>query len=227
MRVSRALDRLRTQMGVGAAACTAAVLGTLLTEHSVEAAPAQLITRLSALKHPAVAGAAGAGGLLGVLSSHYKLAAGAAALVLLATVALLLTHFVKSPVAAVTTAVAGQNAANDLTRQPNDQQFKTFISANPFPDDSINSGTRIHVFDMDTGKPIAGAKILANCFANREHLHTNYILYTDNGGATVVPRLIKDVPDEVIEMDAIAQGYIPKGIDPWDITTAKYHRTIQ
>jgi len=50
MRVGRALDRLRTQLGVRSAACTAAVLGTILAERSVEAAPRHLVSQLAAMK---------------------------------------------------------------------------------------------------------------------------------------------------------------------------------
>jgi len=46
MRVRRAVERLRKQLGVGGQACTAAVLAALLVEHSAEAAPSQLIPDL-------------------------------------------------------------------------------------------------------------------------------------------------------------------------------------
>lgn len=219
MRVSRALDRLRTQMGVGAAACTAAVLGTLLAEHSVEAAPVQLIARLSAMKPPALAGLAGAGGLLAVLfrTTNSKLAAGAVALALLATIAVYRMHSAKPQVAA-SAAMVAQKATNDPNGDADDRQFQAFVSANQLQDasaSSTNSSTRIHVFDVETGKPIPGAKILAICFANREHIQTNYTLYTDTRGTTVIPGLAKDVHDEGIEMDAIVRGYIPESMDPW------------
>ena len=64
MRVSRAVERLRTRLGLGAA-CTAVGLGTMLTERSVEAAPAPLLKQLAAIRLPAAVGVAGlAGGLM-------------------------------------------------------------------------------------------------------------------------------------------------------------------
>jgi RNA polymerase sigma factor (sigma-70 family) len=67
MRVSRAVDRLRTQLGVGGLACTVTVLGTMLTEHSLEAAPSQLVSRLAAMRLPEVVEAGVMSGLLAAL----------------------------------------------------------------------------------------------------------------------------------------------------------------
>ena len=60
MRVSRALGRLRAQLGGRGAACTAAVLGTLLFEHSVEAAPQGLAPLLATIKVSTPMGLSGA-----------------------------------------------------------------------------------------------------------------------------------------------------------------------
>src|SRR5581483_11129302 len=79
MRVSRAVDRLRAQLRVGGLACTVTVLGAMLTERSVEAAPSQLISRLAAMRLAEVAGVGVMGGLLAVLRrmSMLQQAAGA------------------------------------------------------------------------------------------------------------------------------------------------------
>lgn len=76
MRVSRAVDRLRTQLRIGGAACTVALLGTMLTEHSVEAAPSQLVSRLSAMRLPAVAELGATGGIGGRLPANVQIATG-------------------------------------------------------------------------------------------------------------------------------------------------------
>src|SRR5260370_14127968 len=52
MRVSRALDRLRTQMGGRGVACSATGLGTLRADRSVEAAPSSLVPALMFLSFP-------------------------------------------------------------------------------------------------------------------------------------------------------------------------------
>src|SRR5690242_4583567 len=91
MRVGRALDRLRTQLNAGGAACTAVVLGTLLVEHSAQAAPTQLVFRLAAMRMPELAGAGAKGGLINQLAriSKLKLAAG---VVVVVSIGFVLTH---------------------------------------------------------------------------------------------------------------------------------------
>src|SRR5207247_1208721 len=56
MRVSRAVDRLRTQLGTIGVGCATAVLSTLLMERSVEAVPGPLLSRLAATKLPVAVG---------------------------------------------------------------------------------------------------------------------------------------------------------------------------
>src|SRR5260221_10594212 len=67
MRVSRALDRLRTMFSARGVACSALALGGLLGERSVQAAPSGVALALAGLQIPASVGAgagAGAGSLL-------------------------------------------------------------------------------------------------------------------------------------------------------------------
>lgn len=87
MRVSRAMDRLRTLFGERGLACGAAALGTLLTERAVEAAPAGLVLALAALRIPAAAGIGAGAGLAGLLvyASKAKLGAGVAAALIVGT----------------------------------------------------------------------------------------------------------------------------------------------
>ncbi len=53
MRLSRAIDRLRTQLKLRGVTCAAGALSGLLAERSVEAAPSQLVASLSAAKFAA------------------------------------------------------------------------------------------------------------------------------------------------------------------------------
>jgi peroxiredoxin len=91
MRVSRAVDRLRTRFSGHGVTCGAAALGALLTERAVEAAPAALVVTLAALQVPVAAGL-GAGGLTGLLlqSAKVKLVAGLAAAVVIGAATILL-----------------------------------------------------------------------------------------------------------------------------------------
>src|SRR5262249_40259085 len=59
MRVSRAIGRLRTRLSGLGATCSAALLGTLLYERSVEAAPSGLAATLAAIRIAAPVGLAG------------------------------------------------------------------------------------------------------------------------------------------------------------------------
>jgi RNA polymerase sigma factor (sigma-70 family) len=79
MRVSRAMDRLRSIFAARGVVCGAAGLGLLLAERAVEAAPNGLVSALATLKVPA-AGFASNAGLAQLLahSSKAKLAAGLA-----------------------------------------------------------------------------------------------------------------------------------------------------
>src|SRR5687767_15876614 len=52
MRVSRALERLRTLLGARGVSCGALALAAMLAEHSVEAAPAHVAAGLAALILP-------------------------------------------------------------------------------------------------------------------------------------------------------------------------------
>ena len=84
MRVSRAIDRLRTRLATRGVTCTAVTLGAVLADRSVEAAPSHLVASLSSTK--SAAGAAptlGAFSLLLTLMSKAKLTS---ALVVLAAV---------------------------------------------------------------------------------------------------------------------------------------------
>jgi RNA polymerase sigma factor (sigma-70 family) len=102
MRVGRAVDKLRTQLGASVAATTAVVLAGVLAERSAEAAPVQLVSRLVAMKLPA-ASVAGKGAALHTLSriSKAKVVVGAAGVAL---VAISVLHFSRpsAPVAQAT-----------------------------------------------------------------------------------------------------------------------------
>ena len=64
MRVSRAIDRLRTHLVARGITCSVVALGTILFERSVEAAPLNLVSLLIRnTKLPVSAGAAGNGGI--------------------------------------------------------------------------------------------------------------------------------------------------------------------
>ena len=119
MRVSRALERLRTQLGSLGVTCSAALLGTLLFERSVEAAPQALAPALAAIRIAAPAGLAGALARLLPSAPGLKLVSGLSAALLLGGAALLVLHGTArypSPSTA-SGAAAGLAQASGLTNQ--------------------------------------------------------------------------------------------------------------
>ncbi len=87
MRVSRALDRLRTQLGARGITCTSIALVTMLADCFVEAAPSQLAATLAALTLPLPAGLSTASGILSFVGqlSRVKLVAALAATLVVGT----------------------------------------------------------------------------------------------------------------------------------------------
>jgi RNA polymerase sigma factor (sigma-70 family) len=92
MRVSRALERLRTQLSAHGTTCGVAALGTLLSSRAVEAAPVALLATLMCLSLPVPVGVGTSSGFFGSLLhfSHAKLIVGLTSTILVGTTALML-----------------------------------------------------------------------------------------------------------------------------------------
>src|SRR6266850_4549396 len=73
MRVSRALERLRSGLIDRGVTCTAVALGAMLSERAIEAAPAQLASALAALTFSAPAGVGGGAAIVSTLLQFSKL----------------------------------------------------------------------------------------------------------------------------------------------------------
>jgi RNA polymerase sigma factor (sigma-70 family) len=162
MRVGRAVDKLRTQLGASAAATTTVVLAGVLAERSAEAAPVQLVSRLAGMKLPS-AGAVGKGVLLHALSriSKAKVAAGAAGLALVVISVLHLSR----PVAPV--AQAAIQASNDVAAAPASaaQRASETAQADLMAAASAKAvKTQFHVLDAETGAGLAQTKIKSAYF---------------------------------------------------------------
>src|SRR5437899_727184 len=92
MRVSRALDRLRQQLSSRGIACGAAVLGTMLADRAVEAAPTAFAAALATFSFPISASLSSGGGIFAALaeSSRTRLAISVAGTVLIGATSFLL-----------------------------------------------------------------------------------------------------------------------------------------
>jgi len=135
MRVSRALGRLRTQLGGLGVSCSAALLGTLLFERSVDAAPSALGPALSAIN---LAPPVGLTATLSSLSSQIprlKLVSGlAAALVVGVTAFMLLNQPARK-----TDSAATDGAHNGLT--PANGQSNEAVVATSFGTNGMAQST--------------------------------------------------------------------------------------
>jgi RNA polymerase sigma factor (sigma-70 family) len=223
MRVSRAVDRLRTQLGVGGVACTAAMLGTMLTEYSVEAAPNQLISRLAAMRLPAVVGATGMAGLFGLFlrASTWKLAVGAVLLALIAGSAARLLRPARTPVPEVAStspaAVTGKPTDNPSWGRPDSVAFSSSVAVPP-------KAVKImfHLLDAETGTGLGGAKIHLAFFGPGGEGESHEMLTDNNGDFRILE------PDDATKnrgpnVFVTAEGHVPKvvgfyGAVPTDYT---------
>jgi RNA polymerase sigma factor (sigma-70 family) len=210
MRVSRAVDRLRTQLRVGGAACTAAVLGTMLTDHSVEAAPSQLVSRLSAMRSPALVELGPTGGLVGAFlrMSRLQLAVGAVGLALIAVCALYLHRSWSSPVLELvsqspngSTGTPGE-AASRLRRETNG-----FNPSAPLTTKALK--TLFHVLDADTGLGLAQAQLHFAFFGPGGEGESHDIL-TDNNGDAPIQEPDDSTKNGGPNVFVTADGHVPK-----------------
>ena len=213
MRVSRAVDRLRRQLGSAGTAGTSAVLAALLMERAVEAVPVALVARLAALKLPAAATAGTGIGLAAFRHSlAVKVAAGAAVLVLAVLVTWRLGHL----------AHAAQSIADSV-------QLTSIVSAPP-PGDSPPPPSKmpvtrpvaappsapamrmyLRVVDAETGVGLAGTKIHVACFgpggAGESH-----DLFTDFNGELAIPNPEDATKNQGMNLFAIAERYVPLAV---------------
>lgn len=166
MRVSRALGRLREQLGGLSVPCTAALLGTLLLERSVEAAPSTLTSALAAMKVSAPVGGAGVLASSLLQTPKVKLVSGLVASLLLGGAVLFLLHTTKrngSPGTGDETEL-GLTQANDLghvtvaakSSDPKAAPLEPQPVIPPLSDTNLLRGT---VLDKLTHEPVQGATV--------------------------------------------------------------------
>lgn len=212
MRVSRAVDRLRTKLGVVGATCTAAVLSTWLAEHSVEAVPVPLVARLANLKLPAAASVAGMGGLLGALLqiSKLRLVVGAVVLALIASSVVRLAHALKTPDIPAPTTDSGADSNLKFAEQA-DQEWSA-----PLPKTSASSlgpapkitTILFHVVDADTGEGLVDAKIHGAYFGTGGQGKAHDLL-TDYSGTALIPLEVAS-KRQCANIFVVAEGHVPK-----------------
>jgi len=183
MRVSRAIDRLRVQLKAGGVVCSVAGLGVLLTENSVQAAPAVLAAGIAGLKLAAPAVANGAG----LISSGTGAAVAAACAVGL----LVYLGWPSHPAARIE---AQASAAPPAPQAQSQAARATEAPASAPPPEAERSATisgkyslSLHVVDAETGQDIPNARIRASYFYEGG-VPEAHNLQTDPSGRANIPK---------------------------------------
>jgi RNA polymerase sigma factor (sigma-70 family) len=227
MRVSRALDRLRTQMGAASTVCTTVVLGTLLTERSVEAVPTPLLSRLAALRLPAAATVVGTGGLLTALLriSKFNLAIGS---VVLAVIGVSTMHLVWSMVAPFPGVLKADskinltsNDTNKTNRITDRGRFDSSGFNKPLPPPAAPVKTWFHVMDAETGNGLANTKIHVAYFG-AGGIGESHDVLTDNSGVAAIPEPDDATKNHGPNVFVTAEGHVPKVVGFQDVMPDDY-----
>jgi len=215
MRVSRAIDRLRTQLVSRGVTCTAVALGTVLTDRSIETAPAQLVASLSAIKH-SLPTAAGLGGLT---NSILHLAKSKAVLAAAATLGLTILAVIlfRSPGKANTTQTSAAQPDGSQTQRAGRGPQRLLSKRAAVRSESTASKSQeivrfvMRVIDKETGAALAGARVGARYFY-AGGVGERHQLQTDDDGNAAIPQ--PNVPGKNAGLNVFVaiEGYVPKAI---------------
>jgi len=205
MRVSRALEHLRTQLVPRGVTCSVALLGTLVAERCIEAAPASLVAQLISRPRPASAAANGA-----PPSAHFPIAqlkiGGVAALVV-AIAVLLTSRSRQSTEIEKTSSPTAQNTETSTGSRAN----SVFGRAGARTPAVAPAPEKIHmlfrVIAEDTGQGLEGAQIRAAYFyaGGRGEGHN---LVTDQSGVAAIPEA-REGGDPGMNVFVSVEGYVP------------------
>jgi len=212
MRVSRAIDRLRTQLAGRGVTCTAVALGMVLAERSIEAAPSHLVASLRSIKLPASAGAAGIAGILSALlhTSRSKVITGVVALCVGIGVIALFRSTEASP-RNDTIKPKAIDSPYVLLRPSGARVLVNRPAANlPAVETTGTVRLRLRVVDAETELGLAGAKVKAVYFY-AGGVGEGHELMTDEYGNAAVPESDKPA-NHGMNLFVSAEGYVPKSM---------------
>lgn len=213
MRVSRALDRMRTKLGVAGAACTMSVLESILDERSVQAAPVQLVSRLASMKLPAAGIAAGIAKPLAAFLPTSKFYATCGAVVLAVVVASIV-HLAQpshEPALEKSSPNSQSNLIGNTTEiatrtQTRSAGFVTPTTPSPKPVKMF-----FHVVEAESGTKMASVRIQAVYFGagGSEEGHD---LLTDTSGIAGIPEPDDAAKTQGMNVFVVAEGHVPKAV---------------
>ncbi len=218
MRVSRALNHLRSQLVPCGVTCGMATLGLLIAGHSAQAAPASLIANLVSSTHAAVIAHTPSVLPIGMI----KLA-GVATLVI--AVALLFSARTrKAAETGADTANAPQEATTPVQKPVNFQRTSSFA---PTLSDSVSEKIRmrLQVLTGDTGQRLEGATVRAAYFyaGGRGERHE---LLTDQFGVAAIPEA-NEGGDPGMNVFVSIPGFVPVAIGLGRNAPAEYVLKIE
>ena len=210
MRVSRAIERLRHQLGAGAT-CTAAVLDVMLAKNGVSAAPASLSAGLTKLRIPMAINAVEAGPAMGVFKA--KLVAGLVLLGLVIWYAL--THFgqgaAQEPREVVQTQPSIEPVSSASKEQP---QWSVAKTAAMLPGKA--GKTVFHVLESGTGSRLVGARVHFAFFGPGGEGEGHDTLTDANGDAVIAepdnPAFTRG-PNVFLS----TEGHVPKSVNFYSV----------
>ena len=204
MRVSRAVDRLRSQLGLRGVGCTVAALGYLMAGHSVEAAPSHVVVHVLALKFSAT----GAGSGASLLFTKTSLLFGVLGLVGL-------TLFLIRPVGGKRDSMPLPSSSPVLQTSPeNPNPGRRITMRTALVPDSLNAAEPanarllLRVVDADTGSDLTSARVSAAYFY-AGGVPEGHDLRPDANGVVSIPEPGK-AGDPGMNIFVTAEYHVPK-----------------
>lgn len=212
MRVNRAVERLRTQLGVRGAVCTGVVLATIMAERSVEAAPGKLMAQLAAIKLPATA--AGIGGLFVALLrvSKWKLAAGAVAAGLILACVIHGVRSANTPVSGSVLTDSQTNLVKSMTIRARGKATGSSDLAEAEIPASKPLKMVFHVVDSKTGEALVNTRVHAAYFGPGGQGEAKEVISDDKGNAAI-PEPDDAVRSRAMNVFVIAEDHVPKAVN--------------
>ena len=210
MRVNRVVDRLRTRLGVRGVACTAAVLGALMAENSMEAAPKEMISKVATIR--LTAGAGIAGGLFGGLlrPSILNLAVSAAVLSLIGVT---VAQFLRSSGSPSSEAPRASQPDSVARRTENAERATIQSKDSNISNLRVTKAVkiRLHVLDSETGIGLAGTQIHIAYFGPGGQGEGHETL-TDGIGDADIDEPSDPTKNHGPNVFVTAEGHVPKVI---------------
>lgn len=213
MRVKRAIERLRDQLAQRGIASTIVVFSAVLTQRSVEAAPAQVLAGLLTMRL-AESGAAGVAESSNAILQMFrsKVFLGTASLVVLVCLLMVLQRWPDTQEVGTGTAPQTTPSAQSLDSRRANFFSKPDFTRRPLPP-VVQQAPRfiLRAIDKETGFGLAGAKIKVAYFYVGG-VGEGHTVHTDQDGDGPIPQPNHPEQDPGMNVFISIAGYVPKVI---------------